>query len=41
MGDRQPFVGRQSLYLLNFFVAKHIVQYLPNLIATWNPPFRH
>ena len=38
MGDRLPFVSRQSLLLLNFFFADHIAQYLPNLIATWNPP---
>ena len=39
MDDRQPIFGRQSVLLPNFFVAENIVHYLPNFVATWNPPF--
>ena len=37
--DKQPIFGRQSVSLLNFFVAEDIVHFLPNFVATWNPPF--
>ena len=39
MDDKQLIFGRQSVSLLNFFVAEDIVHFLPNFIATWNPPF--
>ena len=39
MDDKQPIFGRQSVSLPNFFVAENIVHYLPNFVATWNPPF--
>ena len=38
--DKQPIFGRQSVSLLNFFVAEDIVHVLPNFVATWNPPFK-
>ena len=41
MDDKQPIFGQQSVSLPNFFVAENIVHYLPNFIATWNPPFWH
>ena len=41
MDDKQPIFGRQSVSLPNFFVAENIVHYLPNFVATWNPPFTH
>ena len=40
MDDKQTILGRQSVSLPNFFVAENIVHYLPNFVATWNPPFR-
>ena len=40
VGERQSFFGCQSVSLLNFLIAKHIAQYSPNLIATWNPPYK-
>ena len=39
MDIRQPNFGRQSVSLPDFFVAEDIVHYLPNFVATWNPPF--
>ena len=38
--DKQPIFGRQSVSLLNFFVAEDIVHFLPNFVATWNPPLK-
>ena len=39
VGDKQPIFGRQSVSLLNFFVAENIVHFLQKFGATWNPPF--
>ena len=39
MEDKQPIFSRQSVSLTNIFVAEDIVHYLPNFVATWNPPF--
>ena len=41
MGNKQPIFGRQSVSLPNFFVAENIVHYLPNFVATWNPPLQY
>ena len=38
--DKQLIFGRQSVSLLNFFVAEDIVHFLLNFVATWNPPFK-
>ena len=40
MDDRHPIFGRQSVSMPNLFDAEDIVHYLPNFVATWNPPFK-
>ena len=40
MDDKQAIFGRQSVSLPIFYVAENILHYLPNFVATWNPPLK-